>query len=92
MSAIEKLKAKYKAWKFKKNMEKFDALNDKLLSKYLQGWMCLMKENIYVYQICNKCTEKHCCRGLCKEMNDYLVDEKKRKQTSPLKWTNNLIK
>lgn len=36
MSAIEKLKLKYKAWKFKKNMKKFDEFNQKLLNKYLQ--------------------------------------------------------
>ena len=36
MSTIEKLKAKYKAWKFKKNMKQFDKLNEKLLLKYLK--------------------------------------------------------
>lgn len=36
MSAIEKLKSKYKTWKFKKNMKQFDKLNEKLLSKYLK--------------------------------------------------------
>lgn len=35
MSTIQKLKARYKAWKFKKNMEKFDKFNEKLLRKYL---------------------------------------------------------
>ena len=25
--------------------------------------------------VCRYCTEKHCCRGLCKEMNDYLVKQ-----------------
>lgn len=37
-----------------------------------------MKEKTYIYEICNKCTEKHCCRGLCKEMNDYLVNKNKK--------------
>lgn len=36
MSAIRRLKEKYKAWKFRKNMEKFDDFNEKLLSKYLK--------------------------------------------------------
>lgn len=35
MSMIMKLQMKYKAWKFKKNMKKFDDFNEKLLSKYL---------------------------------------------------------
>lgn len=35
MSTIQKLKAKYKTWKFKKNMKKFDDFNEKLLNKYL---------------------------------------------------------
>lgn len=36
MSMIMKLQIKYKAWKFKKNMKKFDDFNEKLLSKYLK--------------------------------------------------------
>lgn len=33
-----------------------------------------------VYTICNHCSEKHCCRGLCKEMNDYLVERRKKER------------
>lgn len=29
-----------------------------------------------VYSICVRCGDRHCCRGLCKEMNDYLVKKK----------------
>lgn len=36
MSTIMKLKARYKAWKFRKNIESFDKFNEKLLSKYLK--------------------------------------------------------
>lgn len=36
MSIIQKLKMKYKTWKFKRNMKKFDNFNDKLLEKYLK--------------------------------------------------------
>lgn len=31
------------------------------------------------YTICSNCGDKHCCRGLCKEMNDYLVKKKNKK-------------
>lgn len=26
-----------------------------------------------IYEVCNHCSEKHCCRGLCKEMNEFLI-------------------
>lgn len=29
-----------------------------------------------VYSVCNNCVDRHCCRGLCKEMNDYLVKKR----------------
>lgn len=29
-------------------------------------------------EVCRYCSEKHCCRGLCKEMNDYLVNKEKK--------------
>ena len=29
-------------------------------------------------EICTNCTEKYCCRGLCKEMNEYLLAEKRK--------------
>lgn len=32
-----------------------------------------------VYQICNRCGDRHCCRGLCKEMNDYIVKKKNKR-------------
>ena len=35
MIMIMKLQMKYKVWKFKQNMKKFDDFNKKLLSKYL---------------------------------------------------------
>lgn len=31
-----------------------------------------------IYKVCDKCGDKHCCRGLCKEMNDYLVNKNKK--------------
>lgn len=27
-------------------------------------------------KICANCGDKYCCRGLCKEMNDYLIKGK----------------
>lgn len=30
-----------------------------------------------VHEVCNHCSEKHCCRGLCKEMNEFLINKKK---------------
>lgn len=32
---INKIRVKYKAWKVRRNMKRFDNLNNKLLSKYL---------------------------------------------------------
>ena len=29
-----------------------------------------------VNEVCRYCSEKHCCRGLCKEMNDYLIKKR----------------
>lgn len=26
------------------------------------------------YSVCENCVDKYCCRGLCKEMNEYLID------------------
>lgn len=34
-----------------------------------------------VYQICNRCGDRHCCRGLCKEMNDYFVNKNKKNRS-----------
>lgn len=42
------------------------------------------------YEVCNNCTEKHCCRGTCKEMNDYLVN--KRNKSSKTDSVKNTIK
>ena len=38
-------------------------------------------ENIMekIRTVCRYCSEKHCCRGLCREMNDYLLKERKKK-------------
>lgn len=33
-----------------------------------------------IYSVCNRCGEKYCCRGICKEMNDYLVNQKKQRE------------
>lgn len=30
-------------------------------------------------EICSNCGDKYCCRGLCRELNDYLIN---RKETS----------
>lgn len=30
------------------------------------------------YEVCRYCSEKHCCRGLCKEMNEFLVKNKEK--------------
>lgn len=27
----------------------------------------------YVHEVCIRCVDRHCCRGLCKEMNDYFA-------------------
>ena len=29
---------------------------------------------------CKLCTEKHCCRGVCREVNNALIKEKVRKE------------
>ena len=29
-------------------------------------------------KICENCGDKHCCRGLCREMNELLINKKKR--------------
>ena len=28
-------------------------------------------------EVCQYCTECHCCRGICKEMNNFLINKKK---------------
>lgn len=33
-----------------------------------------------ITKVCRYCSEKHCCRGLCKEMNEYLVKENENKR------------
>lgn len=33
-----------------------------------------------VHTICSNCADKYCCRGICKEMNDYLVKKNKEKK------------
>lgn len=38
-----------------------------------------------VHEVCSNCTEKHCCRGLCKEMNDYLVRKRNKSSKSDSK-------
>lgn len=25
------------------------------------------------YEICTNCCDRYCCRGLCKQLNDYLI-------------------
>ena len=37
-----------------------------------------MKEN--ASDICNRCGDRHCCMGLCREMNAYLVKKKREKR------------
>lgn len=32
-----------------------------------------------IYSVCNRCVDKYCCRGVCKEMNDYLVKKNEQK-------------
>lgn len=39
-------------------------------------------KNLYVKEICQRCTDKHFCSGLCKEMNEYLVSKKKKSVAS----------
>ena len=29
---------------------------------------------------CRLCTEKHCCRGICREVNNALIKERKEKR------------
>ena len=33
-----------------------------------------------IHEICDNCGDKHCCHGLCKEINDYLVEKRKEKK------------
>lgn len=28
-------------------------------------------------KFCTICTERHCCRGICKDVNDYIVENAK---------------
>lgn len=28
-------------------------------------------------EFCTICTERHCCRGICKDVNDYIVENAK---------------
>lgn len=30
-------------------------------------------------EICILCTEKYCCRGICREMNNFLINKKREK-------------
>ena len=30
--------------------------------------------------LCERCGDRHCCKGLCKEMNAYLVKKKREKR------------
>ena len=46
-----------------------------------------------INEVCQYCTEKHCCRGLCKEMNEYLIKKKKEKSNNGhKKYTSELIR
>lgn len=40
----------------------------------------LMRKMEKVYEICGRCGDSYCCRGICKEMNDYLVKQKNRQE------------
>lgn len=31
-----------------------------------------------VHSVCNRCGDRHCCRGICKEMNNYLANKNKK--------------
>lgn len=31
-----------------------------------------------VHKICGNCTEKNFCRGMCRELNNYLVNKQKQ--------------
>lgn len=33
---------------------------------------------------CVNCTERHCCRGICKDVNDYMV----RMENKMVRWNN----
>lgn len=33
-----------------------------------------------IYEVCKLCVDRYCCRGLCREMNDYLVKERENKR------------
>lgn len=35
-----------------------------------------------IYEVCYNCGDKHCCHGLCKELNDYLVSKRKKSSKS----------
>lgn len=36
-------------------------------------------------KVCRSCGERHCCKGVCKEINDYIVRERKHKQANKSK-------
>jgi hypothetical protein len=38
------------------------------------------------YRICKYCSEKHCCRGLCKEMNEFLIKSTNNRTVKMLKF------
>lgn len=41
----------------------------------------MTKDNkLYIKEVCQRCTDKQFCSGLCKEINDYLISERKRKE------------
>ena len=31
-------------------------------------------------EVCERCVDRHCCKGLCKEMNAYLAKKKREKR------------
>ena len=37
-----------------------------------------MKSEIPKERVCRNCGDRFCCRGLCKEMNEFLINRKKR--------------
>lgn len=37
-------------------------------------------KDIKVYSVCHKCGDRYCCRGTCRELNDYLVEKEKNRK------------
>lgn len=42
--------------------------------------MKISKNEFEKQKICERCGDKYCCHGLCREMNDFLIKKRKEKK------------